>query len=286
MIKEIKPGFFEHQGLKVEGVSIAGISSCYYVPDWRVSVDVAQGFASLAGASAFLLTHGHVDHVGGIQNVLSYRALTGQPEAKVYLPRSLKEPIDSILRTWQKIERAIYNYELIVPEFETDYQISPGKFFRPFRGFHRVDNIGYTLVEKRKKLKGEYRNLSRKQIVELKESGKDIEVVESIPLMAFTGDTRREAFEENEFVRRAKILFVETTYIDHQKKVEQAREWGHIHLDELIDMLPDLDNEKIVLTHISSRYKSRGYIEEVISKKIPEKFRDRVTYFPRPDLKD
>jgi ribonuclease Z len=62
--------------------------------------------------------------------------------------------------------------------------------------------------------------------------------------------------------------------------VSHAREWGHIHLDEILAILPKLKNERIVLMHTSVRY-APGYLREILAKRLPESEKDRVVLFPR-----
>ncbi|RYZ77436.1 MAG: hypothetical protein EOP05_01845 [Proteobacteria bacterium] len=74
---------------------------------------------------------------------------------------------------------------------------------------------------------------------------------------------------------------MEVTYWDNKKSVENAREWGHIHLEELLPRLEGLKNERIVLIHASARYSTK-YLEEILDARLPEYLKGRVTLFPRP----
>jgi ribonuclease Z len=78
--------------------------------------------------------------------------------------------------------------------------------------------------------------------------------------------------------KRPKILFIECTYLDDKKNVEKAREWGHIHLDEIIQNADSFKNEKIVLIHFSKRYSPKT-IKELVYSKIPPSLTDRVECF-------
>ena len=49
---------------------------------------------------------------------------------------------------------------------------------------------------------------------------------------------------------RVKLL-TEVTYLDEKRDVQNCRQWGHLHLDELIDQLDYLKNEVILLTRMS-----------------------------------
>ncbi|RYF42063.1 MAG: MBL fold metallo-hydrolase, partial [Cytophagaceae bacterium] len=100
------------------------------------------------------------------------------------------------------------------------------------------------------------------------------------PVLSFTGDTRIEFLDDPQ-VRASRVLVMEVTYWDDKKSVENARTWGHIHLDELIPRLEHLKCEKIVLIHASARY-TTARLREIMDARIPEHFKHRVDLFPRP----
>ncbi len=68
--------------------------------------------------------------------------------------------------------------------------------------------------------------------------------VHHTPLVSFTGDTQIEFLDSRDWVRKSKILIMEATYLDNKKTIEQARIWGHTHLEEIIPRLKDIESEK------------------------------------------
>jgi ribonuclease Z len=74
---------------------------------------------------------------------------------------------------------------------------------------------------------------------------------------------------------------VEVTFWDQAKPVAAAREWGHLHLDELLEALPRLRNERVVLIHTSIRY-STAYLREMLAERLRPEDRERVVIYPRP----
>ena len=138
--------------------------------------------------------------------------------------------------------------------------------------------MGYTLFQVKKNLKPEFQGLSREELITLKSRGMAVDQLHEIPLMSFSGDTKIEFLWEYEWISESQFLFIETTYIDQRKSVEQAREWGHIHLDEVLEALPRIKAEKIVLMHISSRY-SDPEAQKIFASRIPPEFKDRVIFF-------
>jgi ribonuclease Z len=114
----------------------------------------------------------------------------------------------------------------------------------------------------------------------LRRQGQDLDEFIDEPVVSFTGDTRIE-FLDDETVRRSRVLIMEVTYWDKKKSVENAREWGHIHFDELLPRLESIKSEKILLIHASARY-STAELKKILDERLPEHFKHRVELFPRP----
>ncbi|MCB0362451.1 MAG: MBL fold metallo-hydrolase, partial [Bdellovibrionales bacterium] len=258
-----------HGSWRLRGLTRAGVSTCYSLLGCDLAFDVAQGFASFVPVSRFFITHGHMDHAAGIPYIISQRALNHLKPASFYMPIAMVDKMADIMNSWQEIEGHKYSYSFVPVQLGSEISLRTDLMVRPFSTFHRIPSLGYTLFKKRKSLRPELASLQQEEIRKLKIRGEEVDSEEWIPEISFTGDTKIEFFDQNEWVRKSRILVMEVTYINESKSVQVARDWGHIHLDELIPRLKDFEGEKILLTHLSSRH-SVEECKEKKKKKLPK----------------
>jgi ribonuclease Z len=269
---------FSYKGYNFEGISEGGIRTSIIMPSLSILFDIGNLPVDHAHHENLLLTHGHLDHSAGIPYYISQRSLRKLKPPNIYVPQELYEDLQSILKIYQKIEGFDYLYNLVPVKINEFIQINSTMYFKALKTFHRIVSQGYTIYEKNKKLKEEYKDYSKDQILTLKKQGIDLQEEKYIPIVSFSGDTKIEYVLENKDVANSKILFIECTYLDDKKNVEKAREWGHIHLDEIVQNADSFKNEKIVLIHFSKRYSPKT-IKELVYSKIPSSLKDRVECF-------
>lgn len=270
---------WEYSGLKFWGLSLSGIRTSIAMPELSLAFDVAQGYPFTLSLKKFFLTHGHLDHAAGVPYIISQKAMLNQPPAHFYMPKSLVDPLHRIMRIWMEIEEHEYKYEFHGLEGGEKIELNAQAFVRPFRSVHRIDSCGYTLFQRKTKLKSEYQGFTQQQLAKLREQNKPLQDELEIPVVSFTGDTQIEFLDSADWIKKSKILFLEATYLDGKKTREHARTWGHTHLDEIIERLDEIESERIVLIHASSRYSSQEAVR-ILQDRIPAKHQERVLLFP------
>ncbi|MDX1958677.1 MAG: MBL fold metallo-hydrolase [Leptospiraceae bacterium] len=269
---------FTHKNNKFIGISEGGIRTSIICPNMNLMFDVGALPVDFAHIENLFLTHAHLDHSAGIPYYVSQRSLRSLKPPNIYVPEENYENFLQILSIYQKMEGFDYKYNLIPAKRGVTYSISNSISMMPLETFHRVPSQGYTIYEKSMKLKDEYRSLVGTKLADMKKEGVILTEEKLAPLVSFSGDTKIEYVLSHPDVANSKILFLESTYLCEERDVSRAREWGHLHLDEIAANAHEFKNEKLVLIHFSKRY-SLKRILELVKKKLPSDLFERTICF-------
>ncbi|MEM8739022.1 MAG: MBL fold metallo-hydrolase [Planctomycetota bacterium] len=267
-------GFLYVPPFRVEGISIAGEESCVHLPEFDVAFDIGLCPRAALSSNYVALTHGHMDHAAALSYYFSQRSFQGMGTGKVICPKSLVMPIHRLMEAWVDIEGQRTPYELIGLEPGEEQEIKNNHVLRAFETVHTVPSLGYTLLEKRSKLKEEFAGLPQERLVELKKKGEEISQTLMIPLVCYTGDTAWGKHFDRDDVLNAKVLITECTFIEAGQR-KRAGIGKHLHLDHILDLLERSTAESVILTHLSRRTHI-GLVRRALDQQIPAEHRGRV----------
>lgn len=225
-----------------------------------------------------LLSHGHLDHVGAITQHAARRALMKMPEGIYLVPAAIHEAIERLFNAAGELDGHAIPRRIVPLEPEQDYELSGGRFVRPFRTFHRVPSQGYTIWERRHRLRAEFRRLPSVELARLRRQGVVLDEPHEVPVLSFTGDTRIEVIEQTPELGAVDTLILETSFLDQRVSVTEARAMGHVHLDEVIARHELFNGRDVVFSHFSARYGAPD-IHQALTR-LPDSLRPRVRALP------
>jgi ribonuclease Z len=263
-------------GIAVDALSIGGLETCIQLPGLDLAFDMGRCPPSAVHRSTVCFTHAHIDHMGSVVHHCATRALTRLTPPTYLVPEENVAAFHDLLEVWRRLDHSALACEVVPVRPGSERAVRPGLVAIPFRSPHRVPCLGYGLWEERNKLKPELRGLDGDRLRELKQAGHEITDRTRAPIVAFTGDSLIDVVEREAVVREARLLIMEVTFVDDRVSVAQCRDKGHIHIDEVIERAELFQNQAILFTHLSARYRV-DEAQALVAQRLPASLKDRVT---------
>ncbi len=261
-------GFLYLPPYRLQGISVAGEQTCIQIPELDVVFDIGLCTRASLSSPTILLSHAHMDHLGGLPYWFSQRYFqkiggeTHMPDRTDGKPRvpvgrcvchpEIEQPLRAMMRAWEPLERQRTPFEIVALEPESDLEIKNNIRVRAIATRHTVPSLGFAVLERRSKLKDEFRDLPQEKLRELR--SKDVEITRQIdiPIVAYTGDTTPGEFLVRDEFAEAKVVISECTFFEPEH-ADRAKTGMHMHIDDIVRMLPVWKAEAIVLVHASRR---------------------------------
>jgi ribonuclease Z len=263
-------------GMAIEGVSIAGHESFYKVPGFHTLLEFGRAPDDTVGYATVCLTHGHLDHAAGLAHHASRRKLQGLPPARVFAPEEAVPDLEAWLAISHRLEQVEYGVHVTPAVPGRTVALRNDLELRFLPGRHRVPTVGYLFSETRRKLKDEFTGLPGEKIAALRAEGVEVTRREDTPLLAYPGDCGTAIFDAAPELFRARVLLIECSFLVPEDR-DRARIYEHLHLDDFLERAGAFQNEVIVLTHFSQRYRPEEIREAL--RALPETLARRVMAF-------
>ena len=263
------------KGMDLGGVSIAGIETCIELPSWKLCFDIGKSRASAVRLPRILFTHGHSDHMGAIVAHCATRSLQGMKPPDYYVPAENFEAVGELFDVWRRLDGSELACNLHPVAPGDRFELGPTRFAKVFRSIHRVPTLGYGLFSSKNRLRPEFKGASSEEIRQARQGGHEVtDVVEHCEL-AFCGDTTIQVLQREEIPRTARVLVLEMSFLDDRVSPAKAAAKGHVHLDDVIEHADLFENEVIVATHFSARYR-HDEVRSILKRRLPASLKDRV----------
>uniref|UniRef100_A0A6N2LW18 Uncharacterized protein n=1 Tax=Salix viminalis TaxID=40686 RepID=A0A6N2LW18_SALVM len=277
------------EGYPVEGLSIGGHETCIIFSSLNMAFDIGRCPQRAISQDFLFISHAHMDHIGGLPMYVATRGLYRMKPPTIVVPTCIKENVEQLFEVHRRLDGSELKHNLIALDVGQEFYVRKDLKVRAFKTYHSIQSQGYVVYSVKQKLKREYLGLSGNEIKNLKSSGVEVRIysyiteetflitnTETSPEIAFTGDTMSDFIidEMNIDVLRAKVLVMESTFVDGTVTVEHARDYGHTHLFEIVNYADKFQNKAILLIHFSARYTVKE-IQEAIQR-LPQPLAGRV----------
>ncbi len=245
-------GFLLIPPFRVQGTSVAGEQTCVMVPELDICFDMGVCPRASLASKYLAISHGHMDHIGGLAYWCSQRNFQGMGPGTIICSTAIAPALETMLKGYRDLEGQKMPYELVALEPEQTFEIKNNTHLRIFDLEHTSPASGYSIVEKRSKLREDLVGLPQEKLRELKERGEEITRSLEVPLVSYLSDTAPGPALLRDDVRKSQIVIAECTFVDPEH-ADRAKIGKHLHLGHIAEWLPVLECEKLVLIHLSRR---------------------------------
>jgi ribonuclease Z len=275
MIENLPVKTLRHGDLTIEGYSRAAVQTYWRITELKLGFDLGAQPWSFMGTPTWFVSHAHMDHLVALPVYVARRRMMKMDPPTIYLPESVVEPMQRILRLLSRLDRGRLPCQLVPVALGQEIELSRELVATVSPTRHSVPSLGYVIWERRRKLKPELVGLSGDAIRDRRLAGNEVTTETRIPQVAYLGDSSPEGLDLCPAMFQAKVLIMELTFVAPSHRKDKIHKFGHMHLDDLIERRERFANELVIASHFSTRYHA-SQIRHHVEKALPDMLDGRL----------
>jgi ribonuclease Z len=207
--------------------------------------------------STVFISHGHMDHVGGLGYWASQRFLNAMGPGTVLAPSAIADQVGELMQLMARLEGGRpYEVSVVPVSKGSVHELRADLELRFFDADHWVPTLGSELWWCRKRLRTDLVGTPPSEVARLRRAGERVTVSERTSLLAFCADTGPRLFAWHPEVLASEVLLIECSFFRPTDR-ERASRYGHLHLDDLLAQAPRFGCRHLILLHASKRQRLR-----------------------------
>lgn len=255
--------------LRLAGGSRAGDATLILLPQLQLAFDPGRPHRSLPPMKTVVVSHGHLDHIGGLGYWASQRFLNSMGPATLLVPDAIAPQINDLLRIFARLEGGRpYEVTTIGVSESSVHPVRHNMVMRFFRTDHWVPTLGSEIIWRKRRLRPDLAGASQEQIIDLRKKGERVHVEDKIRLFAYCADTGPRLFNWHPRSFEAEVVLLECSFFAEADR-QRAERFGHMHLADLMAAAERLACRHLVLLHPSRRHRLREVEELIINELRP-----------------
>lgn len=259
----------------IQGYSKAGERTGFILHPLKITLDA--GVNTFIEPVATVITHSHCDHTLSLPTLYSYRKkkLKGQEELfgrPIFMPKACELPVQKLMEAAillsdnnpkiEKLDLSIkeniwkrQGYQPIIVKPDEHYPIYgiPNLYVEILQAYHNTETVGYGFYTKKRKLKKEYQNKTKQEIIDAKKNNMEIDTEVINYEVVYFCDSTIHNLEYHYEWKKYTVIICECTEFPEKHNVENYRD--HTHLTSLERILKLNNTKQWILIHTSSAVK-------------------------------
>lgn len=243
--------------MRLVGGSRAGEGTLVLLPQLQLALEPGRPHRALPPMRTVVVSHGHLDHIGGLGYWASQRFLNSMPPATALIPDAIEEEVRSLLATLARLEGGRpYEVEIAPISDGSVYGLRRDMDLHFFTTDHWVPTLGTRILWRKRRLRPELGHLPESEIARRRLAGEEVTREQTIALLSYCADSGPALFEEHPEVLQSEVVLVECSFFKPGDR-DRAAQYGHTHLEDLRPYLEGLSCRHLVLLHASRRHRLR-----------------------------